>query len=393
MPEPRTDAYEEDEGPESDEPLPSRAEAESRGDAAALREIAKAYRSGTRGMPRDLKACFDCYEAAAKLGDPESHYALALFLFAGGVVPADSKAAATHLRAAADGGLVDARVYLANLYELGIHYKADSEKADVWVRSAARAAGIADGSEDFEHKLAALGVVRFAKPIIDDGATPTDERDALLRKIKARGFSLKLREERDSIVPSRTPPPVAVNVDGTPASTSAVGPTPGATEPADAPKKAPEPEKKPAPRKTADKSKKQSSLTIGPGAASFAYMLAFSIAAFGAGYLAGEGARVLHESQGALPLFEHRVDLVFPSVVGALLVFPSLLVYRARTVASALFVAALSTAVGLHLHGTPAGHWMATRVLQGLAFGVGAFLGTLLVFGMLGGAKKRKLNA
>jgi|GEM_PF-6117958 len=171
MPEPAKEALEEDEGPESDEPLLSRAEAESRGDAEALREIAKSHRSGTRGVAKDMKACFDCYEAAAKLGDPESHYALALFLFTGGVVPADNKAAATHLRAAADGGLVDARVYLANLYELGIHYRADQDKADVWVRSAARAAGLDDAAVDFEKRMAALGVVRFAKPLIDDDAT------------------------------------------------------------------------------------------------------------------------------------------------------------------------------------------------------------------------------
>lgn len=383
MPEPAKDALDEDEGPESDEPLLSRAEAESRGDAAALREIAKAHRSGTRGVAKDLKACFDCYEAAAKLGDPESHYALALFLFTGGVVPADNKEAATHLRAAADGGLVDARVYLANLYELGIHYKADQGKADVWVRSAARAAGLDDTAEDFDRRMAALGVVRFAKPLIDDAETSPEERDALLRKIKARGFSLKLREERESVVPSRTPPPVVVNVEAAPASTSAV-----------VPEGAPEPEKKPAPRKAIDKSTKPSSFTLGRGAWAFGYMIAFSVAAFGAGYLASEGAKVLHDSSGALPLFGHHVALVFPSVVAALLVVPSMLVYRMRTVLSALLVGSIAAAVGVHLHGTPAGHFMSTVELQGLAFGAGAFLGTLLVFGMLGGAKpKSRLNA
>lgn len=390
MPEPAKEALEEDEGPESDEPLLSRAEAESRGDAEALREIAKSHRSGTRGVAKDMKACFDCYEAAAKLGDPESHYALALFLFTGGVVPADNKAAATHLRAAADGGLVDARVYLANLYELGIHYRADQDKADVWVRSAARAAGLDDAAVDFERRMAALGVVRFAKPLIDDDATSPEERDALLRKMKARGFSLKLREERESVVPSRTPPPVAVNVDGSPPSTSAVLQKADTTSP----KASPEPEEKPAPRKTIDKSKSASSLTLGRGAWAFGYMIVFSIAAFGAGYLASEGGKVLHESSGAVPLFGHRVALVFPSVVAALLVIPSMLVYRMRTVLSALLVGAAAAAVGVHLHGTPAGHVMSTVELQGLAFGAGAFLGTLLVFGMLGGAKpKSRLNA
>lgn len=383
MPRPTPEEEAQDESaPDSDEPLASREELEARGDAAGLRELAKAHRTGTRGASKDLKACFACYEAAAKLGDPEAHYALALFLFVGGVVPADTKSAATHLRAAADGGSLDARIYLANLYELGIHYKQDAEKADVWYRSAARAAGLDESKEGFALAMAALGSVRHALPITSDPSTSEGDRAALLAKAKARGYGLKLREERDSVVPSRTPPPVAV---------SALGETPAPDAPLGSPKTAPSgeaPEKKPAPK---PKGKREASrVTIGAGLVAFGYSVVFTAMALGAGYLSGAGAKVLYETRGALPLFGERPDLVFPAVTATLVVLASTLVYRMRTVLSALGAGLLALGVALYLHGTQVGTFLASRAHQALAFSLGAYLAALLVFGVLGGAKPRK---
>src|SRR5258708_5675977 len=111
-----------------------------RGDVKGLLTLAKAYRSGQAPGGRDMKRCYAAYQAAAELGSPDAEYAVALFCMSGGIVAQDLKEGATRLRAAAEKGSVPAKVYLGNLYELGIHYKADPEKADVWYRNAARGA-------------------------------------------------------------------------------------------------------------------------------------------------------------------------------------------------------------------------------------------------------------
>jgi hypothetical protein len=346
-----------DEGPESDEPLGTRAELEARGDAAGLRELAMAHRGGTRGAAKDMKACFDCYEAAAKLGDTESAYALALFLFAGIVVPADAKSGVTYLRAAADGGSLAARVYLANLYELGIHYKADKDKASVWYRSAARAENLDDESPEFAQKMAELGCVRHALPIMEAKATPEAQREALLRKVKARGYSLKLRESRDSM----------------PVQPPAVGETKAeqkpAASPAEPPKRAAE---KPKPKA------KRSNVSVASGLRAFALTLVFAVAALAAGYLVGEGAKALYQARGALPLIGHRVAMVFPVVTGTILVLASLLVYRMRVVVAALAAGLLAAALLLHMR----------ESREIVAASVGVYVGVLLLAGLFGGTKK-----
>src|SRR5437867_1067170 len=114
-PDPKTDPSE-----ESDESA-----AEGRHDMVGLLALAKAYRAGTAPGGRDMKKCLEAYRAAADLGSAEAEYAVALFHLTGGVVAQDLKEGATQLRAAAEKGSVAAKVYLGNLYELGIHYKAD----------------------------------------------------------------------------------------------------------------------------------------------------------------------------------------------------------------------------------------------------------------------------
>jgi len=107
------------------------AELSEAGDVGAILELARQYRAGTADVPRDLERCLACYQAAADLGSAEAEYAVALFHLSGGVVDQDLKEGAARLRVAADGGYLPAKVYLANLYELGIHYSRDPEKADV----------------------------------------------------------------------------------------------------------------------------------------------------------------------------------------------------------------------------------------------------------------------
>ena len=135
----------------------------ARADTDGLLDLARAYRAGTGGAPRDLPKCLACYREAAKLGSAEAEYSVALFYLSGGLVAQDLKEGAARLRVAADGGYLPAKVYLANLYELGVHFAEDPAKADVWYRSAARAAGVtADAqSPDYAKAMADLGCARF----------------------------------------------------------------------------------------------------------------------------------------------------------------------------------------------------------------------------------------
>ena len=106
-----------------EEESPDETDAVAEGDVDALLALAK-----TRRAAKDLKGCYEAYKSAADLGSMEAEYAVALFVMNGSVVPQDLKEGTMRLRSAADKGSIPAKVYLGNLYELGIHYKADPEK-------------------------------------------------------------------------------------------------------------------------------------------------------------------------------------------------------------------------------------------------------------------------
>ena len=159
------DPYEADESELAESaPDPDDLEAlRTQGDVPGLLALAKAFRAGTRPGGRDMSKCLEAYRAAAELGSAEAEYAVALFYMNGGtVVPQDLKEGTMRLRSAAEKGSVPAKVYLGNLYELGIHYKADAEKADVWYRNAGRGAKIEgeQGSAEWNRALADLGCAR-----------------------------------------------------------------------------------------------------------------------------------------------------------------------------------------------------------------------------------------
>jgi len=379
----------------------------ARGDVAALLACAKAFRSGTAPGGRDMAKCFAAYRAAAQLGSGEAEHAVALFYLNGSaIVPQDVKEGATHLRAAADKGVVAAKVYVANMYELGIHYKADPEKADVWYRNAARAARIdaEPGSAEHVRALAELGAARYVLALTRSPELDESEKARLLARAKAHGYGLRARDDNgeadrptfvDALagadpppgaapLASATPPPVAATVsprDRKDTAPETVTAKRRAAERASSPAPSPENE-----RAAARARARKAEVAAGLGA--FGYALLFVLAGIGAGYAATVGARELVEHGHTLPGLGKNTRLVFPIVLGAVGVLPAWLVYRFSAVLKALVAGAGLAGIGWVAWGTGKGVLHADRELQAIAFGVAGFLAALLVLGLVGGAKK-----
>jgi len=379
----------------------------TRGDLEGLLALARAHRTGTHGKARDMKSALDAYVAAAELGSAEAEHSAALFYLAGGPVPQDLKEGAARLRSAAEKGSTPAKVYLGNLYELGIHYAKDAEKADVWYRAAARAAQIKDApdSPEYVRQMAELGSARDFLALSESGASK-EELEPLLRKAKAHGYGLRVREAGDAR-PSMTDP-VGAGADARPrpsgaeppaSVTPAPAPTPKAAPaktdatakdlaPKDAPKKEP-PKPKPSPKKPSRAT--PSRFTPGLGLVAFLYASLFVGAAAGAGYALTEGAKhLLLPRLGELPLIKTDVHYILPASLALFGVIPQLLVYRAGTVAKAFVGGALMAGVGWAAWGTGQAMFVASRGAQSLAFGVAGFLALLLALGVAGGAKPKR---
>ncbi len=375
----------------------------AQGDIEGLLALARAYRAGQGGIGRDLSKCFEAYKAAAELGDAAAEHAVALFYLAGGVVPRDEREGAGRLRAAADKGHVPAKVYLGNLYELGVHYKADPSKADVWYRNAARAAGLTDepGRPEHQRAMAELGCVRYCLEILADEATTEQDRTRFLQKAKAYGWrEPRPAGARASAIPASTTDPAGLEAAEEEAVASsrrlvearAAAPAkPAAAKPAaSAPEAQPDEERVRAKAKALEKSvktAKPSRIQLGVGLTAFLYTLVFMAAAIVVGHLATEGARVLVEQGQPVPVVGPRLHLILPLAVGVIGVVPTLLVYRIATSARAIVVGGAAAGMGALLWGFAATTLLATRTLQMVAFGVAGFLAALLVLGILGGAK------
>jgi hypothetical protein len=387
---------------------------EARGDVTTLLARAKDARAD-----KDMTTCLACYEAAARLGSGDAHYAAALFYLSGQVVAQDLKRGTTHLRAAAEAGVLPARVYLGNLYELGIHYTPDVEKADVWYRSAARAAGIADDMEEDERvrRLADLGCVRAYLELATDESTTEDQRGAWSKKARALGYGLKAREDARAAAPAReslfATMPEGIGATQTPARTPALTPTQTPTQtpaltptqtPALAPMRAPTSTHAETPvakgTQKADEAKGEKPKTKAKaGASRFTPMLGlrafflevlFFATGVAAGWLAMEGAKIVIADRGALPVLGDQPVRAFAIMVALVGVLPALLVYRVRTLVASLGAAAALAGIGFALHGSPVGTWIASRALQTSGFATAGFLAALLVFGLFGGAKPPK---
>jgi hypothetical protein len=415
-PAPERDPYEADESEAAEELAPDAYDLEAlrkRADVPGLLALAKAYRSGTAPTGRDLKKCLDAYRAAAELGNAEAEYAVALFHMNGGTVVAqDLKEGTMRLRSAAEKGSIPAKVYLGNLYELGIHYKADPEKADVWYRNAGRTAHVdaEQGSEEWNRALADLGCARQALALTRDASIDEEDKKRLLARAKAHGLGLRVREEAasdgdratfvdalagaEATPPTATPPPVAVDVAGrerkdtSPETKQAKQKVEAKSLP---PAKPVDPAVKAAAEKAAKKKSAERKIRLAGALGAFGYALLFMLAGIGAGYAATLGANELVAHGHVLPVIGTKTRLVFPIVLGVVGVLPSWLVYRFGAVLKALVMGAALAGIGWVAWGTGRGAFHGDRPLQALAFGLGGFLAGLLVLGLLGGTKQARV--
>jgi hypothetical protein len=362
------------------EESPDETDAVTEGDVDALLALAK-----TRRASKDMKGCYDAYTSAAALGSMEAEYAIALFLMNGGVVAQDLKEGSMRLRSAADKGSVPAKVYLGNLYELGIHYKADPEKADVWYRNAARAAQLETepGTDEHARALADLGCVRHVLALTANADLAEEEKTRLYARAKAHGYGLKVRDASTSADGSgdRATFTDALLVAETRDRKSTMPETKQAREKVEAVTKERAADTVPPPKKKTPIS------NFGAGLAAFGYALLFATAGVGAAYAATLGAKELVAHGTFLPGLGSRTDLVFPIVLGVVGVLPAWLVYKLSAFMKALFAGGMLGGVGwvawgmgqtIHAH----------RPLQAIVFGLVGFLGALLVLGIMGGTKR-----
>lgn len=364
---------------------------QQRGDVDGLLELAKAYRAGKGGVTRDLQKCLEVYKAAAELGSAEGLYAVALFHLTGGVVAQDLKEGTTRLRAAAEKGSVPAKVYLGNLYELGIHYRQDKEKADVWYRNAARGAQVESepGTDDWRQELAELGCVRHFLELVEANKLDEAEKARLMQRAKAHGYQLRIRSEA-SLLPGEGDRPTlnaALDANEIPERLSekirlaSTPPPPLATKAA----------KDDAAETVKIKSLGPTQASIALGA--FGYALLFVLAGAGAGYAATHGARALLENGTTLPGLGTHTEYVFPIVLFLFGLYPAGVAYKMGAWLKALVAGAAAGGVGWVLWGTGVAALHASRFYQAIAFGLVGFLIGLLVFGLLGGTKKQPPRA
>lgn len=368
-------------------------------DVDGLLALAKAYRSGTGSVPRDLKQCFECYRAAAGLGSAAAEHAVALFYLTGGVVERDEREGAARLRSAADQGHTPAKVYLANLYELGIHYKADAEKADVWYRNAARSSGLTlePGTPEHLRAMAEIGCVRHCLEIVKDEATTEEDRAYFLKKAKTHGYRDRASSpgSRSSSPPSVTGAPMSSTLpailDEAILTPVPAEPTAGEGAPVAKAAKAATKKEDAAPSREDKKAKRRVSLGSrvewGHGLTGFVYASVFMGAALAGGHLLTEGARVLVADGQPVPVVGDRIHWIAPLALGVIGVFPTVVVYRIPTVGRAILVGAFAGLAGELAWGFPGGVLFSARLTQIVAFSAAGFLAALLVLGLFGGVR------
>ena len=371
----------------------------ARGDANALIELGASYRAGTAPGGKDAFAALECFEAASRLGSSEAEYLVGLAFFNGRGIEVDRAEGAKRLRSAAQRGSVRAKVYVANLYELGVHYEADKDKADVWYRNVARAAEIdaAPGTDEYEIALAELGCVRQCLTLVADDALPKKDRAFYLKKAKSMGYRHRLETARAA----RTPNPEAQAETQaetqaeiqTATSAEASIETEATAQPEGARGEEPRPESTPEDEDEPGASVPLGSRwTFGHGLAAFVVALFFAAAATATGWLAMEGSRALAELGRPIPLLGPSMSAeaslgLFATIVFALGVLPAMSTYRPRVVAIGTFVGGIAAAAGWFLFASLPLLWDATA--QAAAFGLGGYLVLVLVLGVLGGTRVR----
>jgi len=350
-------------------------------DVEGLLELGAAYRLGAGPIPKDAFKAVECFEAASRLGHAEAEYFVGVAHMNGLGVSKELAEGVKRIRSAAQRGSLRAKVYVANLYEMGVHYAADRDKADVWYRNVARAAEIdADPESDaYELAMAELGCVRFCLQLVADEALPTKDRAFYLKRAKAMGYSHRLSLAQPEREPEAAPE----------------APTADAESPEAAPAE-PEPERKPEPADEAegdeDEDEERAALgaqwTLGAGLGAFVVASLFAVASFFAGWLASEGSRALAEAGRALPGVGAMHDLVFAAVLIAFGVLPATSVYRPKVVGIATLVGSAAAAAGWFLHPSTPLLW--SPAAQAGAFGLAGLAVVLLFLGLLGGTRASK---
>ena len=364
-------------------------------DADGLIQLGAAYRVGSPHLERDLFKAVECFEAASRFGSAEAEYLVGIAFLNGLGVSKDLAEGAKRMRSSAQRGSLRAKVYVANLYEMGVHYAHDRDKADVWYRNVARAAGIdADPTgDDYVLAMAELGCVRHCLQLVSDESLPTKDRAVHLQTAKAMGYGHRLADaKRQSAVPdpARSEPEEAEQ--GAP-------PTP---DPADAGEEdvgeedasEEDAKKEDAKREEAKKEDTKAAQdqlgaqwTFGAGLLAFVVAALFAVGSFFTAWLAAEGSIALAEHGRALPTVGEMHDLVFGAVILVFGVLPACAVYRVRVVAIAALVGLGAASVGWYLHSSRAFDW--SEGAQAGAFGLAGALLILLVLGVLGGTRLR----
>jgi hypothetical protein len=356
-----------------------------RGDAETLLSRAKALRTGD-GVERDLEACLEHYRAAGEIGSPHGKFSEALFYLSGAVVAEDVSAGMGKLRSAAQVGSLRAKIYLANAYELGVGRDPDPEKADVWYRSAVRAAGIEhDPDEDeaaFTLALANIGSIRHARALLRDESIPKKDRFAYLKNAKALGYALHQRNKQRASMEQEA---IAREIE------QAMASAPAATDE--------EEEKEAAPKnKAANKPEvePESGPQIGPSKPKMderitAFVIALGMV--GAGIALGvfgtaAGKQMLVDGK-TIPIFGVHYGYMLPAAVGGSMLMVAL-VYEWSTILLASVAGLVLGGAGWTLWKNPAGALFHDRLTQAHVFGLVGVVVALLVIGLLGGTRRRR---
>ncbi|MCA9607206.1 MAG: sel1 repeat family protein [Myxococcales bacterium] len=354
-------------------------------DVQGLVELGAAYRIGAGSLQKDAFKAVECFEAASRLGSAEAEYFVGVAFMNGLGVGRDVATGATRLRSAAQRGSLRAKVYVANLYEMGVHYATDRDKADVWYRNVARAAEIEGEPTDHPYvmAMAELGCVRYCLELVSDEALPTKDRAFYLKKAKAMGYGHRLAQvKRDSAVPEAAP-----------AEPEAEPEAPDAASPTEKAEETPAPEaKETAPEAEEDEDEAPdaplaSHWTFGPGLLAFLASSAFAVAAFYTGWLASEGSRALAAAGRALPGIGPHHDLVFGAILVVFGLLPAMASYRPKVVGIGALAGGAAAAGGWFLHPTQALLW--SPAAQAGAFGLATAMVVLLFLGLLGGTRAR----
>lgn len=427
-----------------DAPAPSIDDLVEKRDAESLVALGLAHYAGTPHVTRDLGLALESFSAAASLGHAEAERIVGLAHFRGVGIPQDQAKGAAHLRTAAQNGSLRAKVLVANLYEMGIHYAADAEKADVWYRNVARAAGIeaAPDSHDYLVEMAALGCVRDCLKLVANESLPSKDRASWLKKAKSMGYApgrasttpAEPSGSRAASLPSSSGSSAAGSSSGAATTTTVTpsaehragvdstasasskpdedGPLAKRSKTADdnhgdskaKPDSQPKTESRaktdsqPKGESTPNRAAKSDSTpepdvllgaqwTIVPGVLAWLAASFFAITAFLAGSLAVVGARSLASTGTPLPLIGTRFEVVLLVISAVLGVFPAAPLYRGRVFLVGALLAAAAGAGGWFLFDVQP--WLWNRGAQSAVFALGGFLALLLIGGVIGGTRAR----